>query len=283
MVCNRSKFAASFAPGTCPELLTIYHAKGAYTAMPRAMHRHENCVEFLLLTDGYGVHIVGHHRFFTEAGDLLIMNRNALHDEEPSANQHLEIYSCAATGVKFLELPENTILENGQLPLLKTGEHFEMIRHLLQSMYELSKEPTAENVEIANYLLRAFLVTVRGLVRAQGAAQAQDPENQLAQDMHDYIDAHFMEELSLEMLATEFHLSTWYVSHLFKKIYGHAPVQYILRRRIGEAQSQLIDTSRGITDIALSVGFNSSSYFHKVFSKITGMSPREYRRIYKKI
>jgi len=65
MAFNRSKFHSSFAKGTCPELLTIYHAKGDYTSMPRAMHSHDNCVEFLLLTDGYGVHIVGHHRFCT--------------------------------------------------------------------------------------------------------------------------------------------------------------------------------------------------------------------------
>lgn len=283
MAFNRSKFHSSFAKGTCPELLTIYHAKGDYTSMPRAMHSHDNCVEFLLLTDGYGVHIVGHHRFYTEAGDLLIMNRNVLHDEEPSANQHLEIYSCAATKVKFTDLPENTLLPKGHLPLVKTGEHFDTIRHFLQSMNELAVNPDETKMEIANYLLRAFLVTVRRIVDKQGTIQNGDPENELAYSVHDYIDEHFTEPLSLDELAEHFHVSTWYVSHLFKRIYGHSPVQYILRRRIGEAQSQLIDTPRSITDIAISVGFNSPSYFHKIFSRIAGLSPREYRRLYRKI
>ncbi|WP_375782646.1 helix-turn-helix domain-containing protein [Pectinatus brassicae] len=52
---------------------------------------------------------------------------------------------------------------------------------------------------------------------------------------------------------------------------------------MGEAQTLLIDTKKSITDIALTVGYNSQSYFNGTFVKITGMSPKKYRMLYSKI
>lgn len=55
-------------------------------------------------------------------------------------------------------------------------------------------------------------------------------------------------------------------------------MQYIIRRRIGEAQNLLISTDRSITDIALSCGYNNSNYFQSVFKNLVGMTPGQYRR-----
>ena len=55
-------------------------------------------------------------------------------------------------------------------------------------------------------------------------------------------------------------------------------MQYIIRRRIGEAQNLLITTRRSITDIALSCGYNNSNYFQSVFKRLVGMTPGQYRR-----
>ena len=53
--------------------------------------------------------------------------------------------------------------------------------------------------------------------------------------------------------------------------------QYILRRRVGEAQVMLYDTTDSISEIAQAVGFEDAAYFSRLFSKYVGMSPREYR------
>lgn len=108
-------------------------------------------------------------------------------------------------------------------------------------------------------------------------------EHHLLAGVRSRLDAAYDETITLAELAQEFHVSTFHLAHAFKAAYGYAPLQYITRRRIGEAQTLLIDTALPITEIAIRTGYNSSSYFNKAFHKITGMSPRDYRKAYRKI
>lgn len=63
------------------------------------------------------------------------------------------------------------------------------------------------------------------------------------------------------------HISPYYLSHVFKQMSGYSPVQYLLRRRIGEAQTLLITTDLSITRIAEMVGYDTQSYFNLRFTK----------------
>jgi AraC-like DNA-binding protein len=55
-------------------------------------------------------------------------------------------------------------------------------------------------------------------------------------------------------------------------------MQYIIRRRIGQAQSLLLNTGYSVTQIAAMVGYNNLNHFHCAFAKIVGMAPGRYRR-----
>lgn len=248
------------------------------------MHKHNDALELILIQDGYGVHIIGGHKYYTEAGDLLILDQGVVHDESASENLHLSIYSCALTNLRLRGLPYNHLLQSGQSPILKTGENFPLLSHIIESIYSYATQKSSYHPEEAgNYLMLSFLVIVHGLLQHTLAQTNNPKENKLAQDIKDYVDLHYTEELTLNKLAEQFHLSTYYLSHIFKKIYGYALIQYMTRRRIGEAQTLLIDTKLSVTDIAMHVGYNSTSYFHDTFNKITGTTPRKYREIYKKI
>ncbi len=61
---------------------------------------------------------------------------------------------------------------------------------------------------------------------------------------------------------------------------GYSPMNYIIRRRIGEAQTLLITTKLSITEIAGMVGFSNPNNFNIQFQKQVGLSPREYRKTY---
>ena len=61
---------------------------------------------------------------------------------------------------------------------------------------------------------------------------------------------------------------------------GYSPVQYLLRRRIGEAQTLLITTDLPITRIAEMVGYDTQSYFNLQFTKNVGMPPNKFRQNY---
>lgn len=70
------------------------------------------------------------------------------------------------------------------------------------------------------------------------------------------------------------------LSHLFKEQTGYSPMNYVIRRRIGEAQTLLITTRDPIGEIAGRVGFANPNNFNIQFQKQVGLSLREYRRVY---
>ena len=76
------------------------------------------------------------------------------------------------------------------------------------------------------------------------------------------------------------HCSATYVSHGLKKATGMTPINYIIRRRIGLAQTMLISTDFTATQIATMVGYDNTNYFSTLFTKTVGMTPIRYRNMY---
>ena len=66
-----TKYRPVFTGEAMPRLTTLYRAETLYTSMPRTMHRHEDVAEFILITEGSGIHIIDGQRYYTQKGDLL--------------------------------------------------------------------------------------------------------------------------------------------------------------------------------------------------------------------
>jgi two-component system response regulator YesN len=94
----------------------------------------------------------------------------------------------------------------------------------------------------------------------------------------EYIHSHYCEDISLKMVAQEVFLNTWYFSEIFKKEVGKAFTDYILNLRIARAKQLIEDKRLPLYQIAYMVGINGPGYFSQVFKRITGLSPKEYRK-----
>ncbi|WP_353963248.1 helix-turn-helix transcriptional regulator [Dysosmobacter welbionis] len=68
------------------------------------------------------------------------------------------------------------------------------------------------------------------------------------------------------------------MSHIFRQKTGYSLKQYVLRRRIGEAQMRLVNAQDSVQTISEAVGFADASYFSRIFSKYVGLTPTEYRK-----
>lgn len=93
-----------------------------------------------------------------------------------------------------------------------------------------------------------------------------------------YIQEHYMEELSLQHMASLAFLNSEYFSRLFKKETGVNFTEYLKRVRIKEARKLVYFTDESIYTIAVRVGMNNPSYFNAVFKKEFGMTPNEMRK-----
>lgn len=94
----------------------------------------------------------------------------------------------------------------------------------------------------------------------------------------DFIRHHLMERISLNKLAEFVNLNPSYLSTLFKRETGLSVTDYITAQRIEAAKNLLSYSELSPTEIAQSLGFNTGSYFSKVFRTQTGMTPTQYRR-----
>ena len=102
----------------------------------------------------------------------------------------------------------------------------------------------------------------------------------MGQRIKEYIDKNYAEPITLQSMGEALNISPYYLSHVFKEMSGYSPMQYLLRRRIGEAQTLLISTDLPVTTIAGMVGYDTQSYFNLQFSKNVGMPPKKYRQNY---
>ena len=95
-----------------------------------------------------------------------------------------------------------------------------------------------------------------------------------------YIEQHYTENISVEDLAAAANMSASRFYPVFREALGVTPVDYINHYRINRAIMLLsVESEKSIEEISMSVGFESSTYFRRVFKKITGKSPKEYRKI----
>jgi AraC-like DNA-binding protein/ligand-binding sensor protein len=92
-----------------------------------------------------------------------------------------------------------------------------------------------------------------------------------------FINEHSTEELSLEQVAKAVNMSSFYFCKMFKKFAGVNFTEYVSRIRIEKARNLLLNPNLRISEIAYEVGFQSLTHFNRVFKKVLGQSPTEFR------
>lgn len=123
-----------------------------------------------------------------------------------------------------------------------------------------------------NNLLRALLLEI-------STEYAQKPSyTPKLERIVRYIDANYNREITLAELSTQFGISIPYITKLFRKELNTSFVEYLHSVRISTACNYLIHTELNIGEIAEEVGFSQQYYFNRVFYKIHGMTPGQFRR-----
>lgn len=95
-----------------------------------------------------------------------------------------------------------------------------------------------------------------------------------------FLDEHYKEKLSLESVASQFFIDKHYLARLFKEQYGVTLVTYLQQVRITHAKRMLRFTDKSIEEIGLECGIGELNYFSRVFKKLEGVSPSEFRRVW---
>lgn len=149
------------------------------------------------------------------------------------------------------------------------------LKEILSIFQKISYDPSTEYSK-ACY---DFLLDIsQNISKSHSVGSAH--ENSLIQTIVTYLEHHYPEPISLNELASIVDLSRDYMCALFKKHTGQTIIQYLLDIRIGHARHFLtLYPEKKALDIGKMCGFESPSYFGKVFKGKVGVSPEKYRRI----
>ena len=114
--------------------------------------------------------------------------------------------------------------------------------------------------------------------RVSSAAEPEKQEERTITGLTRYLQEHLAEEVSLSVLAEQFHLNPQYISQLFKSEIGVNFLAYLTSIRMEKAKQLLLTTPLSIAEVAEQSGYGDYRVFTKVFKKSEGVTPSQYRR-----
>lgn len=265
-----------FVNNQLPQLLYVCNTETMKQNFPRVLHKHDDRLEFVFIVRGEGEHLIDGCKYKTKAGDILVFNSNVLHDERSAVNSDMVVFCCGINKLYLNGLEKNCLLDANSPAVLSSGKQHENIKKLLETLFTYVKDGNNEMNEICHYLLASLICIIQKLPQKTPHFSVHKPQS-LIDSVKDYLDSHFAEDVELSTLAQRFQMSQFHLSRQFKEKFNFSPIQYLIRRRMGEAQSFLINTNYSVTKIAHLVGYDNVNYFSTQFSKMVGVSPSAYR------
>ena len=102
-------------------------------------------------------------------------------------------------------------------------------------------------------------------------------QNHLAVEIKEYIELHLEENVRVSEICAHLGYSKTYLSRIFHEMSGETMANYITLRKIDRAKTLVREQKMNFSEIAEFLGFNNPQYFSRVFKRVTGMSPSEFR------
>ena len=240
-------------------------------------HSHD-FAEIIFILDGHGaVYVDGIGRSLKK-GDLVIYNAGVTHYESSDSDEPLEAQFIAFDKFEITDLQPNCFLPPQYDFLYHTEDMYDDFKKYFNTIIEETinkKQFYAEIAQNASHTLIMYLF--RMLNRTEGTNELLRRNEALMRAIQ-YIDEHFLEDISLDLIAERCFVNKYHLSHLFAKYEGTTIGKYILAKRLEEAKRLLHFTELSVLEISQQSGFNDLSYFCRAFKKEVGVTPRQYRK-----
>lgn len=242
-----------------------------------ALHTHA-CAEIFYVIGGKGQFQVRENSFTISVGDMVIVNPHVEHTETSLAANPLEYI---VMGIEGLELSMDDASDNSFCIVNFQDSVCEIQFYLNNMLLEIERKlPGFETV--CQDLLDILLIQL--LRRTNFSKVLASSQEHLSPDtvaVRRYIEGHFRESLTLDLLAQQVHINKFHLAHTFRKEFGISPINYIQKLRIQESRELLRTTNYSLSHIARTCGFSSPSYFSQRFRQAEGKSPAQYRKKHK--
>ncbi|HUC83246.1 MAG TPA: AraC family transcriptional regulator [Flavisolibacter sp.] len=244
----------------------LYH----YRERPQGADQHI----LIYCYEGGGSARIGGTEYNLVAGDFIIIPAKAAHAYEASQQNPWTIYWLHFKGNSAASLlSQFEKQQNGHKGFIRSSA---TVLDLFNEMYDqLTRGYGADNLMYTNMCLWHFLgkFIYNNKYQQNGVSVTNDPVDKAI----DFLSKKVETVLTLEEIASEVNLSSAHFSVTFKKKTGFSPIEYFNHLKVQKACQYLLFTNLRIKEIAPAVGIDDHYYFSRLFTKVMGISPNEYR------
>ncbi len=260
--------------------LTFLQETGELTAQKPHISKREglNSYLFLMVTSGSGSITYGGEIHHLKAGDCAFIDCRLPYSHQSSMDlwtlKWVHFYGNSVKGIY------DKYVERGGQCCFKTA-YPEKFDEILCTLYDIaSSESYIKDMEL-NEKLNALLTLLMAEswhpdVQANSSRKKKD-----LQELRTYLDEHYQERLTLDDLSELFFINKFYLTRIFKEQFGVSINNYLLQVRITHAKQHLRFSDMSIEKVAIQIGVEDVRYFTRMFKKVEGMTPGEYRRKWK--
>ncbi|WP_281888388.1 AraC family transcriptional regulator [Paenibacillus sp. YYML68] len=251
-------------------------------------HTHVN-YEVYYFHSGSCTYLIGDRIYVLAPGDLLLMNGMTLHCAkiDPAVEYIRSIIHFEPGGLQpLLSIQPSVPLlqpftELGNYRLRLGGEQRAEAEALLQRMDDLRRSGDVLGAYRCQLVFAELLCFIYERCRQplEHRGEQSSEKERTVQQLITYIEGHYTEDLHLDQLQQELHMSKYYASRLFKEVTGVTIFDYVYQRRINQARIEFVlEPKVSVTDVCFKVGFKHLAHFSRVFKKQVGMTPEQYKR-----
>lgn len=237
-------------------------------------------------------YMLGGRRILVESGDLILLSGLATHGlyapERGMISSKFVFDPQLAQVFKSAIMTDSPLgpidhVRNARVRLGKQErEECERILNQVNRFYGKHDEIQMHRMLVAFYDLLLFIGGQYGMSGMESSPPSLEKER-LANEIVQFIDQNFMDEVRLDRMEMEFFISKYHLSRTFREITGLSIFEYLCHKRIEKAKQLLQhDVSENVvSDVCYRVGYNHPAHFSRVFKKLVGVSPIQYRKLMK--
>lgn len=249
-------------------------------------------LEITYIFQGSGVFHIEGREYDVAEGDVAVMGNSGFHRLEAKPHVPLKVICVFFLPELVYKVGANERDFDYLVPFFQYSPDFRNIipageldsDALLEKIRQIRDELTEQRIYYELAVKSNLLDIMLLIARYYGSRAANLTVHNKRQDeilrlknAFDFIEANYQTKVSLKTAAEQVFMSPSYFCKVFKKVTGCTLVEYISRLRIDKARELLLVGEKSITEIAHEVGFESHSYFDKIFHRLMNVAPHEYR------
>jgi AraC-like DNA-binding protein len=249
-------------------------------------HTHD-FIEAVYMYQGKTTHIINGKELVLKEGELLFLGQNARQEILPASENDIAVNFIIQPSFfdKTLEMlgAEETPIKNFLLSSLFDGEnqgylHFKVagvlpIQNLIENLIWTLISNTSNKRNINQTTMGLLFMQ---LINHTDKLVYETKEDKAVMDIFRYIEGNYKNG-SLTEAASLLHYDFYWLSHEIKNRTGKTYTEHLQEKRLSQAAFLLKNTSLSVEEIALAVGYENKSYFHRIFTKKFETSPKKYR------